>query len=126
MTPMIDVVFLLIIFFLVSSHLAQRENRIELELPTAAKGRDDIPNDSKLVTVNVTADGKLLVGGRDMTPEQLLRLFVQLAKEHAEEVEIRIRGDRNATYDKVSPIMKSAVDAGVWNVTFAVIDEPNR
>ena len=38
MTPMIDVTFLLIIFFLVSSHLAQQELQVDLELPAAASG----------------------------------------------------------------------------------------
>jgi len=38
MTPMIDVVFLLIIFFLVSSHLAQQETQLELDLPEATSG----------------------------------------------------------------------------------------
>ncbi|MBT6848587.1 MAG: biopolymer transporter ExbD, partial [Planctomycetaceae bacterium] len=38
MTPMIDVVFLLIIFFLVSSHLARQETQLELDLPEASSG----------------------------------------------------------------------------------------
>ncbi len=41
MTPMIDVTFLLIIFFLVSSHLAKQENFLKLDLPTAAAGAVD-------------------------------------------------------------------------------------
>ena len=123
MTPMIDVVFLLIIFFLVSSHLAQRENRIELDLPVAAKGQDDIPDDSKRITVNVLADGTVLVSGRTFSFDKLTALFRETAGSSPENVQIRIRGDRSVTYDKVSPIMKSAVDAGVWNVTFAVVEK---
>lgn len=123
MTPMIDVVFLLIIFFLVSSHLAQRENRIELDLPTAVRGQDDVPNDAKRVTVNVTSDGRMLISGRVIQATKLTQLFVDVADGRSEEVEIRIRGDRAVTYDKVSPIMKSAVDAGIWNVTFTVTEK---
>ena len=123
MTPMIDVVFLLIIFFLVSSHLAQRENRIELDLPVAAEGQDDIPDDSKRITVNVLADGTMLVSGRTFSFDNLTALFRETAGSSPENVQIRIRGDRSVTYDKVSPIMKSAVDAGVWNVTFAVVEK---
>ena len=123
MTPMIDVVFLLIIFFLVSSHLAQRESRIELDLPVATKGQDDVPNDSKRIIVNVLPSGSILIGGREVLPESLAQLFTTKAGSNPEDVQIRIRGDRNVTYDKVSPIMKSAVDAGIWNVIFTVVEQ---
>ena len=43
MTPMIDVVFLLIIFFLVSSHLQKQEAHAELDLPTAETGDENTP-----------------------------------------------------------------------------------
>jgi len=122
MTPMIDVVFLLIIFFLVSSHLAQRENRIELDLPVAAKGQEDLPSESRRITVNVLANGTILVAGREVAVTSLAQIFGDATKIDSDNVQIRIRGDRSVTYDKVSPIMKSAVDAGIWNVTFAVVE----
>ena len=123
MTPMIDVVFLLIIFFLVSSHLAQRENRIELDLPVALTGQDDHPDDSRRITVNVLNNGTILVAGREVSAAGLSRVFSEAAGVDGDQVQIRIRGDRNVTYDKVSPVMKSAVDAGIWNVTFAVVEQ---
>jgi len=57
MTPMIDVVFLLIIFFLVSSHLSRQESQLELELPTAASGQDDTDQETPRLTINVKSDG---------------------------------------------------------------------
>ena len=59
MTPMIDVVFLLIIFFLVSSHLSKQESQMELALPGAASGQDDIDQQTPRITVNVKADGSV-------------------------------------------------------------------
>ena len=53
MTPMIDVVFLLIIFFLVSSHLAKQETQIELALPTAVSASDDDFEDKPRLTINI-------------------------------------------------------------------------
>ncbi len=120
---MIDVVFLLIIFFLVSSHLAQRENRIELDLPVALTGQDDQPDDSRRITVNVLSSGTILVTGREIPAESVTQMFAEAAGDDGDQVRIRIRGDRNVTYDKVSPIMKSAVEAGIWNVTFAVVEQ---
>lgn len=62
MTPMIDVVFLLIIFFLVSSHLAKQENQVELDLPTAASGSDHLDS-REHVTVNILASGQWQMAG---------------------------------------------------------------
>ena len=64
MTPMIDVVFLLIIFFLVSSHLAKQEVQMQLPLPTAESGNQRVEDDVPRLTVNVLSDGTLMLSGR--------------------------------------------------------------
>jgi len=68
MTPMIDVVFLLIIFFLVSSHLARQETQLELDLPEAASGQRAQEDDVRRVVVNVLGlarpEGRIQVGGQ--------------------------------------------------------------
>ncbi|NLE37816.1 MAG: biopolymer transporter ExbD, partial [Pirellulaceae bacterium] len=69
MTPMIDVVFLLIIFFLVSSHLARQEVQLELDLPAAVSGRQaDEKEGVRRVVVNILPeardDRRIMVGGQ--------------------------------------------------------------
>ena len=68
---MIDVVFLLIIFFLVSSHLAKQEAQMPLPLPTAESGQEIIDEQLPSVVVNVEADGSLILAGRRIPPDQL-------------------------------------------------------
>ena len=126
MTPMIDVVFLLIIFFLVSSHLAKQESQVELKLPVAESGDDDLPKDVPRITVNVKQDGQLLVQGREVKREQLLQLLQSACEaEASNSIEVRIRGSRKAPYASVEPIMVACTKAGIWDVTYAVYrDEP--
>ena len=64
MTPMIDVVFQLIIFFLVSSHLAKQEAQLPLPLPVADSSAAPQPTPARHVVVNVLNDGTLLLAGR--------------------------------------------------------------
>lgn len=119
MTPMIDVVFLLIIFFLVSSHLAKQEAQMELPLPVADSGEE--PNDElRRLTLNVTADGSMLLAGRSIDRTELKDRLKEARDEHGKDVEIRIRGDRNVPYSVVSPIMLSCARTGIWKVTFGV------
>ena len=123
MTPMIDVVFQLIIFFLVSSHLAKQEVQLKLPLPEAATGeRESDPNAPRL-TVNVLADGSLLLAGRTVAAAEIgARLRERLA-DLGPAAEVRVRCHREVPYASVEPLLVACARAGVWNVAFAVYEE---
>ena len=123
MTPMIDVVFLLIIFFLVSSHLAKQEAQLELPLPEAATGEQPVMDGAPRLTVNVLGDGTLTLAGRRVGVEDLSKRLAEQLDREGKDLEVRIRSDRNAPYSAVEPIMLACVRAGIWNVTFAVYQE---
>ena len=123
MTPMIDVVFLLIIFFLVSSHLAKQESSMELQLPAAMAGQEDFDQTTSRITINVKRDGSLWLGGQQIEAQQLTARFSQLRAEQGEGVEVRIRGSREAAYSTFEPIMLACTKASIWNVKYAVYRE---
>ena len=123
MTPMIDVVFLLIIFFLVSSHLAKQEVQFKLPLPTAQSGLQDKPSEKPRLTVNVLADGTLLFAGRQVTADELRTRLSERQQDFGKDVEVRIRGDRGTAYKHVEPVMLSCARVGIWNVKFAVFEK---
>jgi biopolymer transport protein ExbD len=128
MTPMIDVVFLLIIFFLVSSHLARQETQLELDLPQATTGEPTKEDNVRRVVVNVLPEApperRIQVGGQRISPGQLAEL-VRYERSQAERqkelLEVRIRSDRHVPYRVIEPIMLACARAGVWNVTLAVV-----
>ena len=120
MTPMIDVVFLLIIFFLVSSHLAKQEVQMPLPLPTAQSGNKSIAEDVPRLTINVLVDGTTMLSGRHIPHTELTQRLADRLREEGPGLQVRIRGDRNAPYQFVEPIMLACARAGIWNVSFAV------
>jgi len=120
MTPMIDVVFQLIIFFLLSSHLAKQETQLKLPLPTADSGRTESDAARPIVTVNVLGDGTLLAANRQVTPAELFALLSERRAAHGEDLQVRIRADRDVPYPRVAPVMLACTRAGIWNVAFAV------
>ena len=119
MTPLIDCVFLLMIYFLVNSHLAQQEAQYKLPLPVAESGLKEKQEEKPRLTVNVLADGTLLLGGRQVTTEEL-RSRLADRSELGKDVEVRIRGDRGVAYRHVEPVMLSCAQVGIWNVSYAV------
>lgn len=120
-TPLIDVVFLLIIFFLVASHFIRNENVERIELPLASQGKDDDDSPSRLV-VTVLPSGDLMQGMTAIPQEdfeQLLRFLI--LKHGAAATELRIRADRNVIYSKVEPLLLAAARQGVTRVRFSVL-----
>ena len=119
MTPMIDVVFLLIIFFLVSSHLARQESRIPMELPGAAT---HLPTDFETasLTINVLEDGSWQASGRLLDKAALVNLFNEHRARAGTGSMVRIRTDRRVAYERVEPVLREAAKAGLPNISIAV------
>lgn len=128
MTPMIDVVFLLIIFFLVSSHLARQETQVEVDLPDAASGDRPEEEDVRRLIVNVISENEILMGSQPIEPARLETLLGHENQRSAEStnprpLEVRIRTDRTVPYRAVEPILLACARSGIWNVKFAVVSE---
>lgn len=124
-TPLIDVVFLLIIFFLVSSHLAQQETQVELTLPSASSFQESQELSIPRVTINVLADGQLLLGSEAVDTHEVGRRLGIERQETSDDLEVRIRADRQIAYRHIEPLLLACAEAKVWNVSFAVTEREN-
>lgn len=122
MTPMIDVVFLLIIFFLVSSHLARQENHLPLDLPVASTFDPTDPEKSPL-TISIDGAANVLVAGNVVPPAALGDVFADLKQRSGTTAAIRIRCEGNVQYRFVEPVLRAAALAGVTDAAIAVREE---
>ncbi len=120
MTPMIDVTFQLIIFFLVANNMLNQENQVPVSLPKAASGRQPSDELARHVTINILADGQLLLGSQPVDVAELGRRIDFEAGQKGAELEVRIRSDRDVPYRFVEPSMTACAKSGVWKVMFAV------
>ena len=127
MAPMIDVVFLLIIFFLVSSHLAKQEVQAEMNLPAAESGKQQPSTVSPKVTINVASDNgrhSVKLGALPVTMAELSSRLRQELRAKGPNLEVRIRADRTTPYHIIEPILLACAKCdkpGIWNVKFAVV-----
>lgn len=123
MTPMIDIVFLLIIFFLVSSHLSRQETQLELDLPDATTSIEDPQESIARLTINVLPDGQLMLSGRPVAAGELPDRFETAREKEGDDIEVRIRGSRRAPWSAVEPVMRACTRSNIWNVKWAVLAE---
>ena len=115
-TPMIDMTFLLLIFFMVTSKLSKEQVKMDVNLPTASASR--IPDDlSNRDVINVDKDGNFYIANTMASPEQL--------KQHLEErfkaappLKIYYRADKGTPYEVTEKFMKLAAEAGAHQVLF--------
>jgi biopolymer transport protein ExbD len=122
MTPLIDCVFQLQMFFLLTSQFARQEYQQELNLPQAESGQAEVHPVRHRVVVHVLADESISVAGTKTSPAEFQERLGQLLHQaSAEEVELRIRADHRVAYRVVEPLLLSCARNGVWRINFAVV-----
>jgi biopolymer transport protein ExbD len=120
-TPMIDVVFNLIIFFLVATHFVRSEAREPVQLPSATE-TDERPLPPRQLVVTVLADGALRVAGKPVQLSDVEEMIREDVAAGTEDYGILIRSDLRATYREVEPLLLACARHGVTQVRFAKVD----
>lgn len=121
LTSMLDVIFLLLCFFITVSVYSQWESEISIQLPTATNSEepDRLPGE---IIVNVAQDGTVKVNGADITLLQLEEKLAKIAKFYPGQAVI-IRADRQTCYEDIVRVIDSCRGAGVWNFSLATANE---
>lgn len=122
-TPLIDIVFLLIVFFLAATHLTQNEKLEAVELPQASQHEREPEEAPRRMIITITLDEKLHLRGKEISPEELDAQLLSIDDSKRKETEVRIRGDQRIPYRIVERVLISCARAGISNVQFAVLNE---
>lgn len=132
MTPMIDVVFELIIFFVVTLTEAQKKDEtIELEdgqhgialtpeeLPPTHMQIDIASRDKKGKTL---PRGRITMGDREITPDEISRRVKERMRK-VKDFPVLIRADYNCRHEVVARVMNAVTAAGIWKISFMAVHE---
>ena len=119
LTPMIDVVFLLLCFFVTSQIFAQWETEIDIALPTASTGSvpQRLPGE---VIVNVRADGVAVVNGQELGDGELREMMDRLVELFPGQP-VLLRADKTTDYEHVVRVLDTCRQADIWNISFATL-----
>lgn len=125
LTPMIDMVFLLIIFFLVASHVIKAEYAERIELPESAEGRDVELNSPNRLTISIDDSYEYFIAGTKVTLAEIdERIKTQApAADEGKPLEVRVRADKQTPYAQLRPIIISCVEAGGARFSFGVYQD---
>ena len=123
LTPMMDMVFNLLIFFMVVSQFASEERDLRVQLPD---GSEAMPLTAKPreVFINIDKDGRYFVRAQEMTADELGQLLKQAAANNPTSQSVIIRGDKRAPWDFVATAMRLCNQAGIRDYSASLADEP--
>lgn len=117
MTSMLDVIFLLLCFFVTVSVFSQWENEISIKLPeaTTSDEPDRLPGE---IVLNVDKAGQVFVNGNRLTLDDLTSRLAKVAKLYPGQAVI-VRADREVRYETLVDVLDACRAADVWNFSFA-------
>ena len=103
LTPMIDIVFLLIIFFMVGTQFSEMERQYDIQLPTVSDAQPLTTFPDEIV-INVSEEGGLSFNGRACTAEELERDLIA-ARENYKDQAVLVRGDGHGPYQYIMDVL---------------------
>ena len=111
LTPIIDMVFLLLIFFLVATTFQQEEREMQIALPFAGSAAP-ISTILQDLIINVDSDGKIILGGRFIEIQELRSIITSAMKNNPDQ-KVTIRGDRSTPYANIVSVLDICKQAGI-------------
>lgn len=121
MAPLIDVVFLLLIFFMSASIFHQLETEINITVPSANESTETKRAPGEII-INIRKDGTIIVNQRQMDHAELERMLRRISELYKGQPVI-IRADRETFHKDVIKVLDICAGAGIWNVSFATMKE---
>lgn len=120
LTPMIDCVFLLLIFFLVATRFEEAEREMSVVLPQASEAMPMTARPKELF-VNVSATGDIVVEGSKLDEAQLLDVLVQAQANNPGRQKVVIRGDRGSPLEASVRVMDLCNRAKIREYTLSTL-----
>jgi len=114
LTPLIDIVFLLLIYFLLTTNFMVEEG-VNIKLPQAKASAPQIEEE---ITVYIDQEGRILLKNKEVSLPKLFDALKELIGENPEKV-VMVKADRSVTVDKVVKVMDVAKAAGAGRLVLA-------
>lgn len=115
-TAIVDILMVLLVFFLYNYAIGQDEGRLKITVPSA-KHTDTTPV-SAPVFINVQKNGNIVVNGRSLTESGLTDLLTELIRNNPQQ-NILLRADKNVPYDRILKVLDICQGANVEGVGFS-------
>ena len=121
MAPLMDIVFLILIWFISASIYAKWETKITVKVPTAKTGKHSkrFPGE---VILNITKDGKIFMNSIQVSNQRLMKLLKELTKIYPYQPVV-IRADKETPYKYTIDVLDTCKESGINIISFATVPQ---
>jgi biopolymer transport protein ExbD len=117
MAPMIDMVFLLLVFFMCISTLAQADKSLELDLPKSEQSK--IPEHlSDRGKISLDEQGNIYINAQEIKLEQM-KAKIKNALQNNPKLNIQVRADQNTPYCEIKKVLKTCAELGAYKIIYS-------
>ncbi len=111
LTPIIDMVFLLLIFFLVATTFHQTEQELQIALPSVSAAQSISVSLRELV-IHVNRQGEIIVNGQTISADALRTIMTETVAANPQQ-KVTLRGDRDAAYASIARVLDICKVSGI-------------
>ena len=115
MTPLIDIVFLLLIFFLVTTRFSEEDHELEVMLPTASEAKPLVVK-PKEIFINIDAEGAYFVGNERLDLQKVESVLSKADVNNPTGQTVIIRADKRCEWDHVVSAINACQRAGIHDI----------
>ena len=121
MAPLIDIVFLLLIFFMSAFIFYELETEIDISVPTADEAQEMQRAPGEII-INIREDGTVVVNQRELSYDGLKSMLTRVSELY-EGQPVIIRGDKDARHKHIIKVLDICAGSNIWNISFATMKE---
>ena len=117
MTPMVDVILNLLIFFMIGSRFVEDERQVDIQLPSVSHAQP-LTAPPREIVINVYADGRMIVDQKPVSAENLENMLSDARSRYADQA-VLIRGDGKGSYQSIMDVLSICQKAKIHKYSLA-------
>lgn len=126
MTPMIDIVFQLIIFFVVTTELDKQIFSRDIILAKSPHGPIIEKRDPRTIVIEIDSEGDVSISQRRLGYGMLHRVLSHAVNQYGQGTPVQIRADRATAHEHVRRVMEVCGQVGIWKISFVALKEEGQ
>ena len=123
MTALIDVIFMLVIFFILTAKMEETTINEAIKMAMAPHGTPVVHKDPRTTWVDVDAKGRIYINSTEISPGLFRKIINKAVGEYGRDTPIVITGDAKARHIDVKRVMDICTEAGIYKLKFAALKE---
>ncbi len=119
MAPLIDIVFLTLVFFMTLSVFNQQEAELSISVPKSSEAAEALRSPGEII-INIRRSGDIIVNQKKLSPEELRHMLGRVSRLFPDQPVI-IRADERAYHKFIVKVLDICSSVNIWNISFATI-----